>query len=56
MRGHYFSYLSEKLRLRGLFIIKATLGKTLQGKQEDRALAAGQAETVQTWGYDVTIG
>ena len=30
---------------RGLLIVKAMLGKALQEKQEDRALATGQAET-----------
>ena len=40
------SYLSkQKFDSKGLLIVKAMLGKTLQEKQGDRALATGQAET-----------
>ena len=45
MRGHYSSYLSKNFDSKGLLIVKAMLGKTLQEKQEDRALATGQVET-----------
>ena len=44
MRGHYSSYLSKNFDSKGLLIVKAMLGKALQGKQEDRALAIGQVE------------
>ena len=39
------SYLSKNFDSKGLLIVKAMPGKTLQEKQEDRALATGQAET-----------
>ena len=39
------SYLSKTFDSKGLHIVKAMLGRTLQEKQEDRALATGQAET-----------
>ena len=39
------SYLSKTFDSNGLHIVKAVLGRTLQEKQEDRALATGQAET-----------
>ena len=39
------SYLSKNFDSKGLLIVKALLGKSLQKKQEDRALATGQAET-----------
>ena len=39
------SYLSKTFDSNGLHIVKAMLGRTLQEKQEDRALATGQAET-----------
>ena len=38
------SYLPKNFNSKGLLIVKAMLGKTLQEKQEDRALATGQAE------------
>ena len=40
-------YLSKTFDSNGLHIVKAMLGRTLQEKQEDRALATGQAETIQ---------
>ena len=39
------SYLSKTFDSKGLHIVRAMLGRTLQEKQEDRALATGQAET-----------
>ena len=39
------SYLPKNFDSKGLLIVKAMLGKTSQEKQEDRALATGQAET-----------
>ena len=39
------SYLSKTFGSKDLHIVKAVLGRTLQEKQEDRALATGQAET-----------
>ena len=53
------SYLSKTFDSKGLHIVKAMLGRTLQEKQEDRALATGQAETrpnrrEQGGGYYVT--
>ena len=41
------SYLSKTFGSKGLRNVKAVLGRTLQEKQEDRALATGQAETRQ---------
>ena len=38
------SYLPKNFDSKGLLIVKAMLGKTLQEKQENRALATGQAE------------
>ena len=53
------SYLSKTVDSKGLHIVKAVIGKTLQEKREDRALATGQAETrphrrEQGGGYYVT--
>ena len=39
------SYLSKTVDSKGLHIVKAVLGKTLQEKQEDRALATSQVDT-----------
>ena len=39
------SCLSKNFDSKGLLIVKAMLGKTLQEKQEDRALTTGRAET-----------
>ena len=39
------SYLSKTFDSKGLLIVEAMPGKALQEKQEDRALATGQAET-----------
>ena len=39
------SYLPKNFNSKGLFFVKAMLAKTLQEKQENRALATGQAET-----------
>ena len=39
------SYLSRNFDSKGLFIVRAMLGRALQEKQEDRALATGQAKT-----------
>ena len=36
------SYLSKNFDPEGLLIVKAMLGKTLQGEQEARALATGR--------------
>ena len=38
-------YLTKTFDSKGLHIVKAVLGRTVQEKQEDRALATGQAET-----------
>ena len=40
IRCHYSSYLSKNFNPKGLLIIKAMLGRTVQGKQEDMALEA----------------
>ena len=47
------SYLPKNFDSKGLLIVKAMLGKTLQERQEDRALAAGQAE--EGWGEYITM-
>ena len=45
MRGHYSLTSPKNFDSKGLLIVKAMLGKTLHEKQEDRAIATGQAET-----------